>query len=283
MDGLRPALKFSWPLFEKRVSLNLVSPSPHAKPFHHQKKREPSTIVHLFMIELDRYHCSGSLMTYDSQPPMRRIGRTVIQSPQNTKRSWMTSRQDGEQLPCPPSIQTKNSSTLKNKRYRSEAHYSSFTSSYGTIQSETSERTVSRAIPSAQLPPKSKSSNSLSRTAHPPTKSSCLKAQHPSPQASHPKSRTSKDQERAANTFHPGMIMSPSGKSAPAHRWPVRYVSKNIHFCVINHSRVLKKNSLSPQIPTGGEKITLSLCLLSKDMAACSEVNYRRPPMRNSL
>ena len=40
MDGLRPALKFSWPLFEKRVSLNLVSPSLHAEPFHHRKNKE---------------------------------------------------------------------------------------------------------------------------------------------------------------------------------------------------------------------------------------------------
>ena len=80
-----------------------------------------------------------------------------------------------------------------------------------------------------------------------------------------------------------GVMISTSGKSAPAHRWPVRYVAKYIHFCVINHSRALKKNSLSPQIPTGGEKRILSLCLLLKDMAACSEVNYRRPPMRYSL
>ena len=42
------------------------------------------------------------------------------------------------------------------------------------------------------------------------------------------------------------VAMSASGKSAPAHRSPVRYVAKNIHFCVINHSRALKKISVSP-------------------------------------
>ena len=36
-----------------------------------------------------------------------------------------------------------------------------------------------------------------------------------------------------------------SGKSAPAHRSPVRYVAKNIHFCVINHSRALKNLCIS--------------------------------------
>ena len=38
-------------------------------------------------------------------------------------------------------------------------------------------------------------------------------------------------------------------KNAPAHRSLVRYVAKNIHFCVINHSRALKifkKISVSP-------------------------------------
>ena len=62
--------------------------------------------------------------------------------------------------------------------------------------------------------------------------------------------------------------ISTSGKNILSHRSPVTYVVKNIHFCVINHERALKR---SPYLYRALKKISIGLI----GMAACSQVTCR--------